>query len=73
MALSAAEIRNRDLMDAATNLSEARKQAKDNSIPFSRRVDVLSDAVFEYDEAYRAYTNPFGVEKTVDARWPNVK
>lgn len=34
--------------------------------------DHLRDAQEDYDAAYQRYTNPFGVSKTVDARWPRV-
>lgn len=34
--------------------------------------DRLSDSQEDYDAAYQRYTNPFGVSKTVDARWPRV-
>ena len=62
---------------AAKAASEAR--AAEDVLSIGEHPDVLEDAAALTAaaeavgaEAYRLYTNPFGVAKTVDARWPSV-
>lgn len=59
--------RHAELVKAAQNLSIARQ----NYTLYGTDLE-LEEAGLWYDFAYYAYTNPFNVEKTVDARWPNV-
>lgn len=63
---------------AAAKAASAARAAED-SLSIGEHPDVLEDAYALTQaaeaverEAYRAYTNPFNVPKTVDARWPKV-
>lgn len=62
--------RHANLVKAAKELSDARRAHelwRDGDSYFDLEV-----AKALYADEYDAYTNPFNVEKTVDARWPNV-
>lgn len=59
------------LTRAAQKLSAAKsrwEESKDTPMPHSARqrlLDVMESAEMAYKAAYKAYTNPFGVVKTV--------
>lgn len=55
------------LTRAAQKLSAARArlaEAEDLQDPLDRYVDAVENAELAYKAAFKAYTNPFGVEKT---------
>jgi hypothetical protein len=61
------------LTRAAQKLSAARKRydvaahevgGEDTVLEYQRASDVLENAELAYKAAFKAYTNPFGVEKT---------
>lgn len=63
------------LVKAAQKLSDAREKralflgTDPDTIHGQERVDTAKEA---YNAAFKVYTNPFSVVKSVDARWPNV-
>jgi hypothetical protein len=64
--------------DHAEALTKAEQADRNLAIGWGTRRDAFNakvrvvDTAVELADAYRAYTNPFNVSKTVDARWPNV-
>lgn len=68
VALSKERARHRKLV---ADIEMADYDARDNAA-ISVSLVKVRDAEVQYETAYRRYTNPFNVEKTVDARWPNV-
>jgi hypothetical protein len=56
-----------------TALERHRETYPDDAGLIQILTDRYNDAKEDYALAYQRYTNPFGVSKTVDARWPAVK